>query len=386
MLSILKNISSFFAIIILALLPLSLAWLLLNLIGLDVSANTGINYWPFVRMLAIWGIAGGCISWLVSKIFARYIMKVRIINHGEKDPMLAKVLQIVEKTSIKAGLKDIPQAGYYVSKEINAFASGPSKSNALIAVSTGLLNVMNDAQLEGVIAHEVSHIQQGDMVTMTVMQGAVNAEILFLAYFICHILGIKSENAQIGIHLFEVSFGICGIMAVNSFSRRREFRADEGSARIYGKDKIISALKVLQKNSSNADFDRHTSLAPFKIYGNTTAFRRLLATHPPIEERIKRLENLPENAKPETEIKPEIADNPEQTKNLPQTPAVPANDSEKISEDIPTEKIDTSAENKTDNLQGAANNTTATKTVETDEKILPISENIENDSKSNTNK
>ncbi|MBO4555488.1 MAG: M48 family metalloprotease, partial [Elusimicrobiales bacterium] len=319
----------------------------------------------------------------------KHIMKVQIISPGEKDPMLAKVLRIVEDTARKAGLKDIPQAGYYVSTEINAFASGPSKSNALIAVSTGLLNAMNDAQLEGVIGHEIAHIKEGDMVTMTVMQGAVNAEILFLSYLICHNLGIKSENAQIGIHLFEVSFGICGIMAINAFSRRREFRADEGSARLYGKDKIISALKVLQKNSGNTDFDQHTSLAPFKISGNTTAFRRLLATHPPIEERIKRLENLPENEKSETEIKPEIADSHEQSNNVPQTSAVPANDSEKISKDIPTEKIDTSAENKTDNLQGAANNTTATKTVETDEKILPISESIENDSKnskSNTNK
>ena len=351
-----------------------------------VLSNNGIEYIPIMGLFLCWVFFGGAISWAISKIFAKHIMKVQIISPGEKDPMLAKVLRIVEDTARKAGLKDIPQAGYYVSKEINAFASGPSKSNALIAVSTGLLNAMNDAQLEGVIAHEVSHIQQGDMVTMTVMQGAVNAEILFLSYFICHILGIKSENSQIGIHLFEVSFGICGIMAVNAFSRRREFRADEGSARLYGKDKIISALKVLQKNSGNTGFDQHTSLAPFKIYGNTTAFRRLLATHPPIEERIKRLEELPENEKSETEIKPEIADSHEQSNNVPQTSAVPANDSEKISKDIPTEKIDTSAENKTDNLQGAANNTTATKTVETDEKILPISESIENDSKSNTNK
>ena len=362
MLSVFKNISSFLAIIILALLPLSLVWLFLNLIGLDVSAKTGFNYLPFAGMLAIWGIAGGCISWLVSKIFARYIMKVRIINHGEKDPMLAKVLRIVEDTAKKAKLEAVPQTGYYVSKEINAFASGPTKSNALIAVSTGLLNVMNDAQLEGVIGHEIAHIKEGDMVTMTVMQGAANAIILFFSYALSFIMELrflfKSESSQLRIHLFEVSFGIFGMMTVNSFSRRREFRADEGSAKIYGKGKIISALKVLQNNSGKADFDQYTSLAPFKISGNTTAFRRLLATHPPIEERIKRLENLPENAKPETEIKPEIADNPEQTKNLPQTPAVPANDSEKISDDIQTEKA---AENKKDNPQGAANNQKVTK-------------------------
>lgn len=388
MISFIKKIFLLFCISIVIILPIAAVLGIIYLI-FDLNHKTPCNYDAVMLLVFAWTFVGGIISWAASKFFAKFIMKVQIISPGEKDQMLAKVLRIVEDTARKAGLKDIPQAGYYNSKEINAFASGPSKANALIAVSTGLLYTMNDSQLEGVIAHEISHIKQGDMVTMTVMQGAVNAEILFLSYFICHILGIKSENSQIGIHLFEVSFGICGIMSVNAFSRKREFRADEGSAMLSGKDKIISALKVLQKNSGNTGFDQHTSLAPFKISGNTTAFRRLLATHPPIEERIKRLEELPENEKSETEIKPEIADSHEQSNNVPQTSAVPANDSEKISKDIPTEKIDTSAENKTDNLQGAANNTTATKTVETAEKSLPISENTENDSKnskSNTNK
>ena len=257
----------------------------------NLNGKIAYNYVIVMLFIFIWTFFGGIISWLASLIFAKFLLDVRIIKPDEKDPMLAKVAMIVKNTAIKAGLKNIPQTGFYKSNEINALASGPFKNYSLIAVSNRLINEMNDDQIEGVIAHEISHIQQGDTETMTIMQGAVNAEILFMSFIICSLLGIPPENAQTEVYAFEVFFGLFGLMAVSSFSRRREFRADEGSARLAGKEKIISALKALQKDKCSS-FDSHTSMSAFKICGNTESFFKLLATHPPIEERIKRLEEL----------------------------------------------------------------------------------------------
>lgn len=278
--------------------PVAIILLFLYVCGWDLR-KTGINYDCIFVGFAVWGMVGGLVSWAISKIYAKFIMKVQIIEPNTHDARLGKVLMLVRTNAIKAGLKDIPDAGYYVSDEINAFASGPTKSDAIIAVSTGLINNMNDAQLEGVIGHEIAHIRQGDMVTMTVMQGVANAMIMFIARLITNMLEMKlrirdTSGSPIIVHFFEVTLGILGIMAINNFSRSREFRADAGSARLVGKDKIIDALKVLLANSSKANYDQTPSLASFKIAGNTTAFRRLLATHPPLEERIRRLENMPE--------------------------------------------------------------------------------------------
>ena len=275
---------------IITLIPVSI---ILGVIYLVFNLNERIayNYSAVMLFLFIWTFAGGIISWLASIIFAKFIMDVRIISPDEKDPLLAKVALIIKNTAIKAGLRKVPQAGFYKSNEINAFTSGPSKDNALIAVSDKLVYAMDDEQIEGVIAHEISHIQNSDTDIMTVMHGAVNAEILFLSFIICSFLGIPPDNAYSEVYAFEVFFGIFALMAICSFSQRREFLADAGSARLVGREKIISALKVLRKNKES-DRDSHTSMAAFKIYGNTKSFCRLLASHPPIEERIRRLEEF----------------------------------------------------------------------------------------------
>jgi heat shock protein HtpX len=214
------------------------------------------------------------------------------------------LVQTVYHLARAAGLSHMPEVGVYDSPEVNAFATGPSQSRALVAVSSGLLNTMRQAEIEGVLGHETAHIANGDMVTMTLIQGVVNAFAMFLARVLAFAIsqGSSRDNDRGGgyfmqfilVQLFQYVFMVLGFIVVAWFSRWREFRADAGGARYAGRDHMISALKRLRAIHDEG-VDQAGAQQPafqaLKISGKTGFGLSLFATHPPIEERIARLEN-----------------------------------------------------------------------------------------------
>jgi heat shock protein HtpX len=188
----------------------------------------------------------------------------------------------------------MPEVGIYDSPEVNAFATGPSSSRSLVAVSSGLLRSMRRDEVEGVLAHEVSHISNGDMVTMTLLQGVVNAFVIFFARLIAFAVRQSSDSrnsymlSYVVMIVLEIGLGIFGSMITAWFSRQREFRADRGGATLAGRDRMIAALRRLQANHELVDAD-HQALATLKISG-TRSWMMLLSTHPPLEARIAALE------------------------------------------------------------------------------------------------
>jgi heat shock protein HtpX len=188
----------------------------------------------------------------------------------------------------------MPEVGVYDSPEVNAFATGPSKSRSLVAVSSGLLRGMRREEVEGVLAHEVAHIANGDMVTMTLLQGVMNAFVMFLARAIA--FGMRSSDSRnsggsyLVVFALEIVLGILGSMVTAWFSRHREFRADYGGATLAGREKMIGALRRLAANRELVD-TRHEALATMKING-TRGWMVFFSTHPPLEHRIAALERM----------------------------------------------------------------------------------------------
>jgi heat shock protein HtpX len=250
----------------------------------------------------VWGMGGAFISLALSRQIAKWMMGVRIVGSDTTDAELRQLLATVKQLSKEAHLSAVPEVGVFDSPEPNAFATGPTQRRSLVAVSTGLLRRMSQRELEGVLAHEISHISNGDMVTMTLIQGVVNAFVMFLARILATVfsgLGRGRNEGSSGsyfsymmlVFLFEVVFMVLGSMVVCCFSRFREFRADKGGADLAGKDKMIAALESLQKMQQIQDphVDK-PSMAAFKISTKRkSGFLKLFATHPPLEERIARL-------------------------------------------------------------------------------------------------
>jgi heat shock protein HtpX len=188
----------------------------------------------------------------------------------------------------------MPEVGIYDSPEVNAFATGPSKKRSLVAVSTGLLYEMDDAAIEGVIAHEVAHIANGDMVTMTLLQGVVNTFVVFLARIAAYIVSrfVKEDMAPIvhfiAVIVFQIAFSILGSIVVLAYSRYREYHADNGGADLAGKDKMIHALQSLKAYSARMQGEEEsTAISTLKINGKRKSL--LFSTHPDLDERINRL-------------------------------------------------------------------------------------------------
>jgi heat shock protein HtpX len=189
----------------------------------------------------------------------------------------------------------MPEVGWYDSPEVNAFATGPTKSRALVAVSSGLLSRMERNEVEGVLGHEITHVANGDMVTMTLLQGVVNAFVLFLARVIAFAVtqGVREENRGMVqfavIIVLQIALSLLGAMVVAAFSRWREFRADRGGAQLAGTQSMIAALERLRQNAELVD-TRQEALATLKINGAPSRMMALLASHPPLEVRIERLQ------------------------------------------------------------------------------------------------
>lgn len=254
----------------------------------------GINYGSLIVFCLVWGFGGAFISLAISRMMAKWSMGVKLIDRNESDPDLQWVRQTTLRLAQSAGLPE-PEIGYYDSPDMNAFATGPSKSRSLVAVSTGLLSRMNRNEAEGVLAHEVAHIANGDMVTMTLVQGVVNAFVMFISRVVIHAIAQFVDEKQrpivqfVGVIVFEILLGFLGMMVVAAYSRAREYRADAGGARLGGRENMIGALRALQRQAGIPV--ENDALAAFKISGGGGGIARFFSTHPPLEARIAALQS-----------------------------------------------------------------------------------------------
>jgi heat shock protein HtpX len=254
----------------------------------------------------VWGMVGAFISLAISRLMAKWFMGVQVIDPHTNDPDLRELVATVHGLAQQARLPAMPEVGIYESPDVNAFATGPTKSRALVAVSTGLLQTMRSREVAGVLGHEIAHIANGDMVTMTLLQGIINAFVMFLArvlaFAVSQALRSKDDERSYGggfteiifIYVFQIVLSILGSFIVCWFSRQREFRADAGGARFAGKENMVDALRALQRHFdpelATAEAGRAQSFQSLKISGRAGGILALLSTHPPIEERIARLE------------------------------------------------------------------------------------------------
>lgn len=288
-----KRILLFLVTNILIVVTISIVTSLLGLNG--YMTQRGINYEALLGFCLVWGFGGAFISLLMSRWIAKMVYRIQIIDPNTAEPELAWLVERVQQFSREAGLGGMPEVGIYDSPDINAFATGPSKNRSLVAVSTGLLRKMNRSEAEGVLAHEVSHIANGDMVTMTLIQGVVNSFVMFFARIIAYAVTSNLKDnvrplAQMAIVIvLEIALSFLGALVVMYFSRQREFRADGGGAKLAGKEKMIGALQRLQSHFDPKVTDGHQGYATMKISGSAKSFLGLLASHPSLETRIARL-------------------------------------------------------------------------------------------------
>ena len=255
----------------------------------------GLDYSALMAFALVWGMGGAFISLAMSRWMAKTAMGVQLVDGRTGQSELDWLYQTVEHLTRKANLP-MPEVGIYDSPEVNAFATGPSKKRSLVAVSTGLLRSMRREEVEGVLAHEVAHIQNGDMVTMTLIQGVVNAFVIFFARAIANIVRQMVDERISHLVFFAVSLvldialGILGMMVVAWFSRAREYRADAGAAVLSSRGNMIAALQRLAQNKGLVD-DSQPAYATMKINGGR-GFMSLISTHPPLESRIAALQQL----------------------------------------------------------------------------------------------
>ena len=295
-----KRIFLFLAVNLLVIVTVTI---ILNLFNVKPYLTSyGINYTSLMIFCLIWGMGGAFISLALSKVMAKWMMGVKIIDPNNATGEERSLISLVHDLCHQANFTYMPEVGIYNSSEPNAFATGPSQKRSLIAVSTGLLERMSSKELEGVLSHEIAHIQNGDMVTMTLIQGVINAFVMFLARalaFAFSSLGKSKEDSSSGSYLsytifvilFEVIFMVLGSIIVAWFSRYREFRADLGGAQIAGKQKMIAALEALQRMQHMQDPQTaKPSFASLKISsGKKQGLLRFFSSHPPLELRIQRL-------------------------------------------------------------------------------------------------
>ncbi len=263
---------------------------------LGIQMPTG--YAGLFVMCFIFGMVGSFVSLKLSRWMAKRSMGVELV---EGNPNYTDLVQTVHQLSRKAGIETMPEVGVYNSPDVNAFATGGSKNTSLVAVSTGLLERMSKEERDGVLAHEVAHIENGDMVTMALVQGVVNTFVMFAAFVVTQIIdnamrgddderggGLGFFAQMIVRNLLQVFFGILAMPLVAYFSRWREYRADAGSAKLGGKDNMIKALENLQSNQALMSEVKEDNMAAFQISAKT-GFMALMSTHPPLEDRIAAL-------------------------------------------------------------------------------------------------
>ena len=269
---------------------LALAGIVMSILGVDSSSMTGL-----LVMAACFGFGGSIISLLLSKWMAKRSPGAVVITEP-RNATERWLLDTVARQARAAGI-GMPEVAVYEGPEINAFATGANRNNALVAVSTGLLHNMTEDEAEAVLGHEIAHVANGDMITMTLLQGVLNTFVIVLARvvggFIDSAISGNREGEGRGfayyiiVFVLEMVFGVFATMIAMWFSRYREFRADAGGASLAGRQKMIAALERLQMNHGQSTLP--TQVAAFGIAGSTA--KKLFMSHPPLEERIAALRN-----------------------------------------------------------------------------------------------
>jgi heat shock protein HtpX len=271
---------------------LLVASIVMSLLGVNTSTMGGL-----LVFAAIFGFGGAFISLAISKWMAKKTMGCEVIV-APRDNTERWLLDTVARQAKQAGIK-MPEVAIYQSPELNAFATGPSKDNALVAVSSGLLYGMSQDEIEGVLAHEVSHVANGDMVTLTLIQGVVNTFVIFAARVVAGIINnFVASNDEEGeglgmiaymatVFVLDMLFGILASIIVAYFSRIREFKADEGAALLAGKHKMIAALERLRHGPEAGAMP--AQMSALGINGKRS-IAELMMSHPPLEKRIAALQ------------------------------------------------------------------------------------------------
>ena len=265
-----------------------------RLLGVDrFLTDQGMNFGALLGFCAVFGMGGSVISLLISKWMALRATGATLIEQPRNE-VETWLLQTVGHQAQAAGI-GMPQVAIFPSDAPNAFATGARRDAALVAVSEGLLRSMKRDEVEAVLGHEISHVANGDMVTLTLIQGVVNTFVLFLSrlvgYWVDRVVLRNERDHGFGFFVTtlvaQVLFGIVASIIVMWFSRQREFRADAGGARLSGREKMIAALEKLRAQSDPQPLP--DAMAAFGISGRSSGITRLFMTHPPLEERIGRL-------------------------------------------------------------------------------------------------
>ncbi|EIJ69639.1 protease HtpX [Haemophilus parahaemolyticus] len=259
--------------------------------GIQSQSTAGI-----LVLSLVFGFSGSLISLFLSKTMALRSVGAEVIQQP-RNQAEQWLFNTVQRQSQQAGIP-MPDIAIYHSADVNAFATGATKNNSLVAVSTGLLDNMTEDEAEAVVAHEIAHITNGDMVTMTLLQGVLNTFVIFLSRMISTaVASTKDENGNSSTNtmvfwitdiVLQMVFGVIATMIAMWFSRYREYRADAGSAKLVGKEKMIMALQRLQRVHEPQEMEG--SLAAFMINGVRS--KELFMSHPPLEKRIEALRNL----------------------------------------------------------------------------------------------
>lgn len=287
-----KRISLFLLTNLAVVVVLSLILSLLG-VGSYIGPDGQLQLVPLMIFCLVWGMGGAFISLQMSRWIAKRATGAQLVDGKTGNPDLDWLHTTVANLTAQANLP-MPEVGVYESGEVNAFATGPSKKRSLVAVSTGLLQSMERREIEAVLGHEVGHIANGDMVTMTLLQGVINAFVLFFARIIAFGVRMVVHEKIAWIAGFVVTIaldiilGILGSLVTSWFSRRREFVADAAGARLAGRESMIAALRRLATTTDRIDTS-NAALATFKI-SDKKAWLSAFSTHPPLAERIAALE------------------------------------------------------------------------------------------------
>jgi heat shock protein HtpX len=270
--------------------------IVLSLLGVNRildEQGVGLDLYNLLIFASVFGFGGSLISLAISKWTAKRLTGAQVID-SPRNAAEAWLVNTVRRQAERAGI-GMPEVAIYNSPDVNAFATGMRRNNALVAVSSGLLQSMTEEEAEAVLAHEVSHVANGDMITLALIQGVVNTFVIVMSRVVGHFVDrvvFKTERGHgpafyITSIIAQLVFGILASVIVMWFSRQREFRADAGSADLAGREKMIAALQRLQKATTHPLPDQ---MAAFGISGNRgSGLRRLFMTHPPLEERIAAL-------------------------------------------------------------------------------------------------
>jgi len=270
--------------------------IVLRLLGIDSyldEQQVGINYEALLVFSLVLGFGGSFISLAISKWIAKRSTGAQVITQPQ-NAAESWLVATVERQAREAGI-ETPEVAVYDSPDMNAFATGARRNSALVAVSTGLLRGMPKDEVEAVLAHEISHVANGDMVTLTLVQGVVNTFVIFLSRIVGHFVDrvILRNESGYGLGYFgavivaQLVLGILASVIVMWVSRQREFRADAGSAKLNGREPMVRALRRLQ---SNAPSQLPQEMQAFGISGSKSGMMKLFLSHPPIDERIAALQ------------------------------------------------------------------------------------------------